>query len=267
MELPAGRARLLRFAGTVVLLGVFMVGAVSLVLERLSTIEDAMEDPAETTSVEPVVGGCDFVTDIDACAAPDPLDAPDLEGAIERYRAGVFASSDARFLVLSESDYAKLLVPVFGPATPQEGDVVMDVPVWDASFGGLDRSESFSWEQQWHLVGGAVMFEQIFVLGSNADAVEFLGNHEAFMTELGVAPVAHPSTGDGRDGSRPRLYRFVDADVSDPARRCVNRALVVLDRIVFSVSLMTGGDCSTPDPSLPAGVVGAVRDRAAALLG
>jgi len=267
MELPAGRARLLRFAGTVVLLGVFATGAVFMVLERLSTIDDSMDAMTETTSVEQIAGGCDFVTEADECAAPDPLDAPGLDGAIERYRSGVFASSDARFLVLSESDYTRLLVPVFGPGTPQEGDVVMDVPVWDASFGALDRSESFSWEQQWHLVGGAVMFEQIFVLGSKADAEEFLGNHEAFMEDRGVAPVAHPSTGDGRDGSRPRLYRFVDADVTDPAQRCVNRALMVLDRIVFSVSLMTGGDCSAPEPSLPAGIVVAVRDRAASLLG
>jgi hypothetical protein len=42
---------------------------------------------------------------------------------------------------------------------------------------------------------------------------------------------------------------------------------MVLDRIVFSVSLMTGGDCSAPEPSLPAGIVVAVRDRAASLLG
>jgi hypothetical protein len=269
VKLTPSRTRLLRFAATALLLGVFGVGAFSLVLERLASVNDALSDAtevAENTTDEFVPQGCDFVADIAECPESDPLDVSSLEGAVERYRNGVFASSDARFLVLSEEDYRILLEPVFGPAEVQEGDVVFDVPVWEASFGELDRSETFSWEQQWQLVGGAGMFEQIFVLARTEDAEEFLANHKAFMLAKGVKPVTHPATGDARMTSLPLLFRFVDVDTDDPARRCVNRALAVLDRVVFSVTLMTGGDCSTPDPSLPAGVVGALRERAEAIL-
>lgn len=266
MELTPGRARLLRFTATVLLLGVFAFGAFSLVLERLATVDDAISEVTGDPDAALVPQGCDFMEDVTECPAPDPLDASGLEGAIERYRNGVFASSDARFLVLSDEDYRTLLEPALGPGEVQPGDVVFDVPVWEASFGGLDRSEVFTWEQQWQLVGGAVMFEQLFVLASAEDAEVFLENHEAFMVEKGAAPVSHPATGNGSEESSPLLFRFVDADASDPARRCVNRALAALDRVVFSVSLMTGGDCSAPDPSLPTGIVAAIRDRAALVL-
>lgn len=266
MKMTSGRARLLRFTATVLLLGVFAFGAFSLVLERLSTVEDAISEVIGSPAEDLVPQGCDFVEDATECPTPDALDAPGLDGAIERYRNGVFASADARFLVLSEDDYRTLLEPTLGPGAVQIGDVVFDVPVWEESLAELDRSEVFTWEQQWQLVGGAAMFEQIFVLSSEADARAFVGNHRAFMAAKGAAPVTHPATGDGGEASLPILFRFVDADATDPARRCVNRALAVLDRVVFSVSLLTGGDCSTPDPSLPAGIVGAVRTRAARVL-
>lgn len=269
MKLTSSRAKLLRFGATVLLLGVFGFGAFSLVLERLGSVNDALSDATEVvegTADEFVPQGCDFVADVAECPESDPLDVSSIDGALERYRNGVFASSDARFLALSEEDYRILLAPVFGPAETQEGDVVYDVPVWEASFGELDRSETFSWEQQWQLVGGAGMFEQMFVLARTEDAEVFLANHKAFMLAKGLKPVTHPATGDARMTSLPMLFRFVDADTDDPARRCVNRALAALDRVVFSVSLMTGGDCSTPDPALPAGVVGALRERAEAIL-
>lgn len=266
MELTPGRARLLRFTATVLLLGVFAFGAFSLVLDRLSDVDDAISEVTGDPADEFVPQGCDFVESVDECPTPEPLDAPGLEGAIERYRNGVFAASDARFLVLSDEDYRTLLEPALGPGEAQLGDVVFDVPVWEASFGELDRSEVFTWEQQWQLVGGAVMFEQLFVLASMEDAEVFLKNHAEFMAAKGAAPTTHPATGDGSAASSPLLFRFVDVDASDPSRRCVSRALAVLDRVVFSVSLMTGGDCSSPDPSLPAGIVAAIRDRASRVL-
>lgn len=266
MELTPGRARLLRVSATLILLGVFSFGAFSLVLDRLSSVDEALEDVTAVPNEEFMPQGCDFIADATECPAPDPLDAPGLDGAIERYRNGVFAAADARFLVLSDEDYRTLLEPVFGPGEAQIGDVVFDAPVWVASYGQIDRSETFSWEQQWQLVGGAVMFEQLFVLDSNEDAMEFVRNHETFMGDKGVARTNHPATGDGKATSLPMLFRFVDADATDAAQRCVNRSLAVLDRIVFSVGLLTGGDCSTPDPSLPAGIVTSLRDRAAEVL-
>lgn len=266
VDLTPGRIQLLRLAATILLLGVFGVGAFSLLLHRLSAIDSAISEITVPTTVPPVPQGCDFVADVDECPAPGPLDAPGIEGAVERYRNGVFAASDARFLVLSADDYRILLEPVFGPGEAQPGDVVMDVPVWEASFGDLPRTGTFSWEQQWRLVGGAAMFEQLFVLGSADDAEAFVANHEAFMSGKGVPRSSHPLAGDGREGARPMLFRFVDADASDPARRCVNRALGAVDRVVFTVSLLSGGDCSTPDPALPVGILDAVRSRAEAVL-
>jgi len=262
-----GRSRILRAALAAALLGVSGVGVAALVAWRLADPAVPPADVADVPSADPVEPGCDFVPGAAECPEIPLVEQPTFEGAVERFRSGVTVDGDARFLVLSQTDYDSFLLPVLGPAAAQDGRAVARVPVWEASYEGLDRESGFSWEQQWDLVGGSVMFEQLFVFATEGEAVTFLGNHVGFMADLGVEPTKHPRTGPGREGMRPVLFRFVDSDAGSPARRCVNRTLVVSGRIVFSVSLLTGGDCTTPDPSLPAGIVTAVRDRAVAVLG
>ena len=264
MKPESRRFRVLRAAVAASLLGVAGVGVASLVAERLGSTPPPPFVPDAADLLEP---GCDFIPDVAECPEIPLEEQATFEGAIERYRNGETVDGDARFLVLSQADYDSFLLPVLGPASPQSDGMVAGVRVWEESYTGLDPEEGFSWEQQWGLLGGSAMFEQLFVFPSEADAEVFLGNHAGFMDELGVSPARHPRTGSGRDGALPVVFRFVDADTTVDARRCVSRAVALSGRIVFSVTLLTGGDCTTPDPSIPAGIVGAIRDRAVAVLG
>jgi hypothetical protein len=265
MRLPSGVPRLFRVVIATLLTGLFVTGFVLFVAARLD------DGPGPDAVSEPPVPaeevGCDFGPDGEACPDEGLVDAPTFEGALERYRQGIRATGDARFLLLTSADYEEVLSPVFGPAVLRRSDSPFEVPVWEASYGDLSREGTFSWEQQWELVGGSTMFEHVFVFGSDGDALTFLSNHAGFMDGLGVGPTRHGSTGDGSPSARPLLFRFVDADASDPALRCVNRALAATGPMVFSVTLLTGGDCTTPDPSIPAEVVSLVRTRAEQVLG
>lgn len=256
--------RVLRVALATLLVGVAVTGVVLFVAARL--VSPSRETPA-TPPVSTIVEGCDFGPVGEPCPDEGLVDDPTFEGAVERFRQGISAPEDARFLLLTPADYDTSLRPVFGPGSSRPGHVPLSVPAWEASYGDIERLETFSWEQSWDLVGGSVMFEHVFVLGSAEDALGFLANHAGFMDGLGVEPAVHPSSGTGAPGEMPLVFRFIDADTVDPARRCVSRALAATDRMVFAVTLLTGGDCRTPDPSVPSGVTFLLRARAEEVLG
>jgi hypothetical protein len=84
---------------------------------------------------------------------------------------------------------------------------------------------------------GAGNSVQVSVLPEVADTGKFLANHKDRLQGFGIDPWQGGAFGDGTN--EPVLYRFQDADAEMPARRCVNRALRVLDRIVFAVTLVS----------------------------
>jgi hypothetical protein len=267
VNFPANRVKFLRVMLTIILLGVFLVGAASLVLSRLAATEKAIEEafpPGTTLAEEDFSEGCDGLPGPDPCPAPELVDEMSLEGAVERYRQGQLSDDDVVYLMLTVEDYANELAGYLGPASLEPGTTVVSNPLWEATLEGVDPERSFSWVQQWRLNGGAMLFEQVFVVPS-LDAVDvFLENHRKYMDGFGVVPRAYGDTAKESHGSV--LYRFQDDGVGDPAQRCVNRVIHPVDRAVFVVTLLTGGDCTTPSPELPVGIAAAIAARAELVL-
>lgn len=268
VNFPADRAKLLRAVLTIVLLGVFVVGAASLVLSRLAATETAVEEafpPDTTLAGEDFSEGCDGLPGPDPCPAPELIDETSLEGAIERYRQGQIADDDVVYLMMTEADYTDELAGYLGPASLEPGTTVVSNSMWDATLDGIDQELMFSWVQQWRLTGGAMLFEQVFIVPTLDDVDVFLENHRKYMDGFGVAPKVY---GDAAETQRrPVLYRFQDTNASDPAQRCVNRVIHPVDRAVFVVTLLSGGDCTTPSPDLPVGIAAAIAARAELVLG
>jgi hypothetical protein len=112
------------------------------------------------------------------------------------------------------------------------------------------------------LNGGAILFEQVFVLPDINDVATFTENHRKHMAGFGVEPLASTAAVNGG----PVLYRFQDAEASTPARRCVNRAIHAVDRVVFVVTLASGGNCTTPSPELLFSLISSITERARLIL-
>lgn len=235
-----------------------------LVVERSRDVEQAVEelDDQDDAAVTEEAPGCDGLPGFDDCPPVDLVDSPTLEGALERYRQGELTKFDAVYLMLTQRDYDAALAPYLGPAVAEIGTSVPESDLWNASFAGIAKHDSFTWMQQWVLGGDAVLFEQVFVLPDQGDTVVFLENHRTHM----VGFDALPWDGGNLDEGGPVLYRFQDADATTPARRCVNRALQSVDRMVFAVTLASGGDCSAPVPELPLGILETIVNRAETLL-
>lgn len=260
--------RPLRIVAAAVLVTVFAVGIVAIALDRLR--DDKSLPPAridESTLSEPVStgSGCDWIPDVDECPPYELIEEPTLAGAAERLRNGQLYPSDVLYLMYTEKDYTAALEPYLGPAVAQPAYVPSFDGPWGRSMEGIDRGESYQLMRPWDLAGGSVLFEFVFVLPSTADVATFLENHRVLLNEVGVRPAELPGLGDGIDA--PVLYRFIDSQAPTPVRRCVNRVLHAYDRIVFAVTLATGGDCSTPPVELPVGIILGASSRARTLFG
>lgn len=264
MKPTPSQARLLRVLLASILLGAFFLGAGTLVVERYRDVEQAVDelDDQNDSAVYEEAPGCDGLPGVDDCPPADLVDSPTLEGALERYRQGELKEFDAVYLMLTQRDYDEALAPYLGPAVAEIGTSVPESVLWNSSFAGVAKHDAFTWMQQWVLGGDAVLFEQVFVLPEQGDTLVFLENHRNHMAGFGVLPW------DGRNLAEggPVLYRFQDADATTPSRRCVNRALQSVDRMVFAVTLASGGDCSAPVPELPLGILATIVSRAETLL-
>lgn len=268
--MPPSRVRVLRFLLSSVLLGTFLVGAGALVLDRLGDVDDALEGNGfapETTLAfdETIHEGCDGLDEVVACPETELVDEDTLDGALERYRQGRLQDSDAKYLMLTQQDYDTGLAGYLGAATPEPGGSIPLTPLWEATLEGIDAEATFTWVQQWVLGGDAILFEQVFVLPEETDVAAFTENHRNHMAGFGVEPLSGGGLGTG--DVAPALYRFQDAEATNLARRCVNRAIQAVDRAVFVITLASGGDCTTPSPELPLAILASVTERAGRLLG
>lgn len=256
----------MRIGVATLFVGLFVAGFGVLVLDRLSTDSPAQEKSVASTDVTYPgdTPGCDGIPDVPECPPYELIEEPTFEGAIERFRNGELRDADVIYLMLTEEDYLQAIFPYLGPAELQVGrNVPADGP-WGATMTGIDQSMSFSWFQQWVLTGDSVLFEMVFVLPSPEDVPVFLANHRAQLEGVGVRPFTYKGLGDGI--REPVLYRFQDGGAATPARRCVNRVMRAVDRVVFAMTLATGGDCTTPPAELPVGLLAGVVERAEAVL-
>lgn len=259
--------RPLRVGAAALLASVFAAGVGALLVDRLGEDTPAPSAPVQSTDVTYPgdAPGCDGIPDVPECPPYELIEEPSFEGAVERFRNGELYLSDVAYLMYTEKDYAEALEPYLGPATLDAAyDAFSDGP-WVASMEGIDPGEAYGRVQQWELVGGSLLFETVFVLPSTADVETFLGNHRDLLAGVGVRPLDLAGLGDGIDA--PVVYRFQDAEALTPVRRCVNRVLYAVDRIVFTVTLATGGDCSTPPVDLPVRIVLGASSRAESILG
>jgi len=259
--------RAIRVGAAALLVGVFAVGVGALVVERLDRDASVPPTPVESTDVTYPgdTPGCDGIPDVPECPPYELIEEPTLEGAVERFRNGELYLSDVAYLMYTEKDYAEALEPYLGPAALEPAYDVPDDGPWGASMEGIDPAESYGRVQEWRFAGDSLLFEMVFVLPSVEDVGTFLANHRRSLAEVGVEPVSTRGLGDGIDA--PVLYRFIDGGASTPARRCVNRVIHAVDRIVFAATLATGGDCSTPPADLPIRIVLGASSRAQAILG
>jgi hypothetical protein len=259
--------RPVRVVAAVVLVGVFLTGTVALVLDRTAERQAVPPAPVETEDVvyPGETPGCDGIPDVPECPPYELAEEPTLEGAIERFRNGDLHIYDVVHLMYTEEDYMKALEPYLGPAVLESSyDTPLDGP-WGRSMEGIDPSDSYSRVQQWVLTGDSLLLEMVFVLPSTDDVATLLENHRKLLAENGVAPLTGAGLGDGVDA--PVAYRFVDGGASLPARRCVNRVMHAVGRLVFAVTLATGGDCTNPPVDLPVRIVLGAAQRAEAVLG
>lgn len=269
MNVTPARARLIRFLLTSALLCTFIVGVCAIIFERSNSDKVAPGEvglPADTTVAfdETIHEGCDGLADMVACPETELIDEDTRDGAIERYKQGLLHDSDAKYLTLTQEDYDTALSAYLGTAIAEPGGAIILTPLWEASLESLDSEGTFTWAQQWVLNGGAILFEQVFVLPDANDVATFTENHRKHMAGFGVEPLA--STAAGAVNGGPVLYRFQDAEASTPARRCVNRAIHTVDRAVFVVTLASGGNCTTPSPELLFSLISSITERARLIL-
>lgn len=269
MNVTPTRARLVRFLLASALLCTFIVGVGAVIFDRSNNNKVAQGEvslPTDTTVAfdETIHEGCDGLADAVACPETELVDEDTRDGAVERYKQGRLNDSDAKYLTLTQEDYDTALSAYLGAAIAEPGGAIVLTPLWEASLEGLDSEGTFTWAQQWVLNGGAILFEQVFVLPDVNDVSTFTESHRKHMAGFGVEPLAGEATGAASGG--PVLYRFQDEKASTPARRCVNRAIHTVERIVFVVTLASGGNCTTPSPELLFSLISSITERARLIL-
>lgn len=189
------------------------------------------EEPDEERCV---IGASGENTD---CPPEDLVIEDSVGGAIERFTEEETRESDLQYLLLDEASYTQMLAPVFGEAELVPG---ARMPIYGFYVPALaEFTDPMTWQQEWRLASGPTIVEQVVLLPSDYSAANAFDLWKASALANGLFSA---------DGAAATGFTTVYTDPANtrPNRTCAVQSIVAVSRLLVSVTLLTGGDCTTP---------------------